>query len=146
MNADAGRAARILLLASGAACAAFAVARLPSPRILLRAPSTPYDRTETSGAAPAFRFLSRAAAVLPAGAVAAVHAEPRDPVRETTLHFYGVALLPGRRVLPAAAWDLFTPDYDAQAAYLVVIGPPPVPAPGRLLLSDPDGSLWKRTP
>ena len=65
------------------------------------------------------------------------------------LHFLGVALLPGRRVLPSAAWSQFTPEYEAQAEYIVIVGRPPArgspDAEGlRLLYSEPSGSVWKR--
>lgn len=138
-----------ILIAGAAVLLGMGAARLPAPAEILRRPATPYDRTDATGAAPAFLLLSRAAGVVPPGAAAAVRAQPRSAVDETMLHFIGVALLPGRRVLPAAAWSQFTPDYESQAEYIVVVGPPPPPGYGdadrlRLLYSDPTGTVWKR--
>ncbi|HEY6051652.1 MAG TPA: hypothetical protein VIZ58_10410 [Thermoanaerobaculia bacterium] len=145
---DLPRAGNAILLAGAAVLLGIGAARLPVPRELLRRPATPFDRSDAP-AAPAFRLLSRAAGVVPAGAVAAVRAQPRNAADETMLHFLGVALLPGRRVLPAAAWSQFTPEYEAQAEYIVVVGPAPPAGYGaaerlRLLDSDPSGTVWKR--
>lgn len=146
---ETSRAGSAILLAGAAVLLGMGAARLPVPREILRRPATPYDRTDTPGAAPAFLLLSQAARVVPAGAVAAVRAQPRNAAAETMLHFLGVALLPGRRVLPTAAWSQFTPDYEAQAEYIVVVGHPPPADYGaaerlRLLYSDPTGTVWKR--
>ena len=146
---DPSRASRAILLAGAAALLGIGTARLPAPREIVRRPATPFDRSDSRQAAPACLLLSHAAAVVPAGAVAAVRAEPRNAVEETMLHFLGVALLPGRRVLPAAAWSQFTPEYDAQAEYIVVVGAPPPANYGgaerlRLVYSDPAGTVWKR--
>jgi hypothetical protein len=142
------RAGNAILLAGAAVLLGMGAARLPAPREILRRPATPYDRTDAPGAAPAFLLLSHAARVVPAGAVAAVRAQPRNATDETMLHFLGVALLPGRRVLPTAAWSQFTPEYEAQAEYIVVVGPPPPAGYAaerlRLLYSDPTGTVWKR--
>jgi hypothetical protein len=143
------RAGTAILLAGAAVLLGMGAARLPAPAEILRRPATPYDRTDAPGAAPAFLLLSQAARVVPPGAAATVRAQPRSAVDETMLHFLGVALLPGRRVLPAAAWSQFTPDYESQAEYIVVVGPPPPAGYGeaeglRLLHSDPTGTVWKR--
>lgn len=134
-----------ILLAGSAVLAVWSVARLPPLRDLGRAPATPFDRTEARGlAVPTFLFLSRAAAVVPLGATATVVAQPRDPVAETALHPAGVALLPGRRVFPAAQWNAFSPEYELQAEYVLVLGPPPPVPPGRLVLAGPGGTVWRR--
>jgi hypothetical protein len=144
-----GSAVRTILLAGAAVLLGIAAAQLPVPGELFRRPSTPYDRTDTREAAPVFLLLSRAARFVPSGAAATVRAQPRNAERETMLHFFGVALLPGRRVLPSAAWDQFTPEYEAQAEYIVMVGPPPPPGSAEaeglaLLHSDPAGTVWKR--
>ncbi|MDQ2970382.1 MAG: hypothetical protein M3R62_10710 [Acidobacteriota bacterium] len=135
----------VVLLAGSALLALWAFARLPRPSELFRPPATPFDRTQGRAAsAPAFLFLSDAAKAVPRGATAAILAEPRDAARETTLHAQAVALLPGRRVLPAAQWSAFTPEYEAQAEYLLILGPPPAVSPGELLLAGSGGTVWKR--
>jgi hypothetical protein len=146
MTGERERISRGILFAGSAAFAVLAVIRLPVPREMFRPPRTPFDRTESSATAPEYLFLTHAAAVVPRGAVVTVRSEPRDPTRETVLHFKAVALLPGRRVLPAAAWNVYTPEYDAQADYVLVFGPPPPAPPGRPILSDPNGTVWKRAP
>jgi hypothetical protein len=135
----------VVLLGGSAVLALWALTRLPSPPELFRPPATPFDRTQGHAASvPAFQFLSEAAKAVPRGATAAILAEPRDAARETTLHEEAVALLPGRRVLPAAQWSFFTPEYEAQAEYLLVLGPPPAAPPGKLLLAGSGGTVWKR--
>jgi hypothetical protein len=140
---------RTILLGGAAVLLAMGAARLPPPAEILRRPETPFDRSGSRHAAPAYLLLSRAAGIVPAGAVAAVRAQPRSAADETILHFLGVALLPGRRVLPAAAWSQFTPEYEAQAEYIVVVGAPPPAGYGAaerlsLLYSDSTGTIWKR--
>lgn len=136
----------VVLLGGSALLVLWAFARLPPPRELFRPPATPFDHTVgREMARPAFLFLSDAARAVPKGATAAILAEPRDAVRETTLHAMAVALLPGRRVLPAAQWSFFTPEYEAQADYLLVLGPPPPVPPGKLLLAGSGGTVWKRS-
>jgi hypothetical protein len=135
----------VILLAGSALIALWAFVRLPRPRELFRAPATPFDRTQGRAATkPAFLFLSHAAKAVPRGVTAAILAEPRDAARETTLHAQAVALLPGRRVLPAAQWSSFTPEYEAQAEYLLILGSPPAAPPGKLLLAGSGGTVWKR--
>ncbi|MEP6768190.1 MAG: hypothetical protein ABJC61_05940 [Acidobacteriota bacterium] len=134
----------ILLLGAGAV-AVWSFARLPPPRDLFQPASTPFDRTDskmTAGAA--FHFLSKAAPAVPPGAVAVAVTEPRNAAREGALHGAAVALLPGRRVLPGAQWDVFTPEYEAQAEYVLVLGPAPASSPGTLLFEGAGGSVWKR--
>ncbi|MFN2634941.1 MAG: hypothetical protein ABR610_16140 [Thermoanaerobaculia bacterium] len=134
----------VLLLGAGA-LAAWSFARLPEPREMFRPAITPFDRTDSrTTAGPAFHFLSSAAPAVPAGAAAVAVTEPRDAARESALHGAAVALLPGRRVLPGAQWNAFTPDYEAQAEYVLVLGPPPAVSPGTRLFEGAGGSVWKR--
>lgn len=131
-----------LLLAGAAVLTALAIARLPPFPDLFHLPSTPYDRSAPETAA-VYRLFQTAAAVIPAGASVASLSQPRHPVRETELHRQAVALLPGRKVIPAALWDQPT-GREAQADFLIVTGPRPSPAPGTLLAETPSGSVWRR--
>lgn len=136
---------RQLLLAGAGLLAVWATARLPPPRELLHAPETPYDHADIrETAVPAFRLLSRIADAIPRGATATVLTEPRDAAQETSLHGAAVALLPGRRVFPGAQWSVFTPQYESQAEYVIVVGPSPAPAPGILVRSVEGGTVWRR--
>jgi len=93
--------------------------------------------------AESYRLFQAAAAVIPSGASVAPLSQPRDPVRETALHREAVALLPGRRVIPAALWD--APTHQEEGAdFLIVAGPRPSPPPGTLLLETERGTVWRR--
>ena len=94
-------------------------------------------------AAAPYRLFQAAAAVIPAGASVSPLSQPRDPMRETELHREAVALLPGRRVIPAALWYLPTSQEEG-SEYLVVAGPSPSPPPGTLLLETPEGTVWRK--
>jgi hypothetical protein len=64
---------------------------------------------------------------------------------EMWYHRFAVALLPGRRVIPSALYGTFLPpELWKDAEYLVVVGPRPQTAPGRMLFETPDGSVWLR--
>lgn len=131
-----------ILLAGSVVLAGWSAVRLPAPAELLRRPQTPYDRSGTGAAE--FRFLSDAASRIPPGSSVTVWSEPRDFLHETTLHLSAVALLPGRRVLPAAQWGLPTPELESQARYVLVFGPAPVAPPGEPLGAISGGSLFRR--
>lgn len=113
----------------------------------LAAPPTPFTRASTSFLAPAYTLLLAAGPVVPAGASAVVLAEPRDAGLESHLFRVGLALLPGRDVRPAAVLDTFTPSaaWDA-AEYRIVVGKRPSPAEGTLVLSTPEGTVWRIRP
>ncbi len=144
MNDRSGIASLVILVVGAAALVSLSVARLPPLRALRQASATPFDRSGSQTAIPVFALLSRIAPNVPDSASVAVRSEPRDPVQETFLHRAAVALLPGRRVLPAARWDMPTPELEAQAEFLIIRGPRPTPAPGTLILETPQGSLWRR--
>ena len=96
---------------------------------------------------PGYALLTEAARFIPENASFVVRTEPPDAVFETWYHRLGVALLPGRRSLPAAYFGRFTPpEVWREADYLVLIGPRPPQAPGQLLLDTPSGSVWRRRP
>jgi hypothetical protein len=118
------------------------ISRLPSPRDLLHAPATPFDLSAPSRV-PSYRLLSEAASVIPPGVSVSPISEPRDHVKETSLHREAVGLLPGRKVLPAAIWDVPTNSED-RAEFLIVAGQRPSPPPGELLLETPRGTVWRR--
>jgi len=132
-----------LLLTGAAALTALAIARLPPLPDLVHPPSTPFDRSAMPASAISYRLFQAAAAVVPAGASVAVLAQPRDAMRETALHREAVALLPGRKVVPAALWGVPTAR-ESEADFLVVAGGIPSPSPGKLLLEMPRGSVWRR--
>ncbi|MEO8431890.1 MAG: hypothetical protein ABI592_10310 [Acidobacteriota bacterium] len=131
-----------LLLAGSAVFAGWSAARLPAPAAIVHLPSTPYDRDRSAAAE--FHFFTESAARIPRGMSVVARSEPRDPVRETRLHTAAVALLPGRRVLPAALWGLPTPEWEAQARYVLVYGPLPAEPPGDPVATLPGGSLYRR--
>ena len=132
-----------LFLGGAAALTALSISRLPPFPNLLRAPSTPFDRSAAAATAPDYRLFWEAASVIPRGASVAPISEPRNAVRETNLHREAIALLPGRKVLPAAVWGTPT-RAEGQADFLIVVGGKPAPAPGELLLETPAGSVWRR--
>ncbi len=131
-----------ILLAGSVVLAGWSAVRLPPAAEIFRRPQTPYDRSG-SGAAD-FRFLTEAASRIPRRTSVIVWSEPRDPTRETTLYISAVALLPGRRVLPAAQWNIPTPEWEAEAQYVLVFGPSPHPSPGESVAVFPGGSIFRR--
>jgi hypothetical protein len=133
-----------LLLGGAAVLTALAISRLPHFPEVLQAPSTPFDRNPAPGAVADYKLFQEAASVVHSGASVAALSQPRNAVRETSLHRVAVALLPGRKVLPAALWN--TPTHlEDQADFLIVAGGKPAPPPGRLLLETPWGSVWQRS-
>ena len=94
---------------------------------------------------PAWLVLERAASLVPRGAPVVVRTEPADPATDFYLHRFAVALLPGRRILPAALWGVATdPAGLVEADYEVIVGKRPPSPPGSLLLELPEGTVWKR--
>jgi hypothetical protein len=136
MTAAALTGATVLLAATAAI--------LPPPRALLRAPSTPFDRSRARYLAPAFSLIAEARRVVPEGARVTVTSEPLNPALDNTTHRVGVALLPGRDVFPAALFDQPSPEAAAQAEYVVVVGAMPAVPPGEILLARPEGTVWRR--
>jgi hypothetical protein len=133
----------LVFLGGAAALTALAITRLPPLPDLLHAPATPFDHSAPPVAGAQYRLLVEAAAVVPPGASVVPICEPRDLPRETNLHREAFALLPGRKVLPAAVWD--TPTHaEYRADYLIVVGPEPARSPGTLVLKTPAGSVWRR--
>ena len=95
--------------------------------------------------APAWLLLERAAALVPEGASVVARVEPVDTNMDSYLHRFAVALLPGRRIIPAALWGVPTaPDLLAEAEYEIVVGATTSSPGRRLVLSTPEGSVWKR--
>jgi hypothetical protein len=132
-------------LAGAAILAAFSVAALPFSRGLFRPPRTPFEAGAASFSAGAFVLLQRAGEVVPPGASVTVRAEPPDPTTDTYLHRFAIALLPGRKIVPAALWGIpREPETLREAQYEIVIGRPPAPPVGRLVLEIPEGTIWRR--
>jgi hypothetical protein len=135
----------LLPLAGAFVLAAFSVAALPFSRGLFRVPRTPYDASEADFMAPAWILLARAEPLIPRNASVVVRTEPPDTTIDSYFHRFGVALLPGRRIVPAAVWGVASsPDLLRDAEFEVVVGRTPAPAPGRLLLAAPEGTVWRR--
>jgi hypothetical protein len=124
---------------------AVTLTRLPSFFALLYPPLTPFDRAHPR-IVPAFALLTEARAVLPAGASVTVLSEPPDAVSDTDMHHLAVALLPGRRVLPAAFRGMPRPDLARLAEFVVVVGQAPPAPPGDVLLKRAEGTVWRRRP
>jgi len=96
--------------------------------------------------APGYALLSAADRVIPAGASVVVKTEPPDAVQETWYHRVAVALLPGRRPRPAAAYGQpLSPDVWGDAEYLVVVGARPATPPGQSILETAEGTVWRRS-
>ena len=132
-------------LAGAALLAALALRGLPWGAGLA-APPTPFTHSATPFLATAYALLRDADARIPAGASAVVLAEPRDARLESHFYRLGLALLPGREVLPAALFDEFTSgDTWAAAEYRIVVGIRPPAGEGVLVLQTPRGSIWRRS-
>jgi hypothetical protein len=139
------RRALLLPLIGSAILAAFSVAALPFSRGLFRTAQTPYDTSDARFIVPSWIVLTRAAPLVPPGVAVLVRTEPPDPTNDTYLHRYGNALLPGRKIVPAALWGSPTsPDVVRGAKYEIVVGQMPPLPPGRLLLQISEGSVWRR--
>lgn len=109
-------------------------------------PPTPFTHGVTF-LEPAYALLRDAAPRIPAGASVVVLAEPRHPGFESYFFRFGLALLPGRHVLPAAVFDAFTPPETwASAEYRVVVHGRPTPSDDELVLTTPAGTVWRRRP
>jgi hypothetical protein len=139
------RKALLLPLVGSAVLTAFSIAALPFSRGLFRVPRTPYDAGDAAFVVPGFILLQRADSLIPRGASVLVRTEPPDPASDTYLHRFGIALLPGRKIAPAALWRVPTPpDVVRDAEYEIVVGQMPTVPPGRLLLQISEGSVWRR--
>lgn len=132
-------------LLGAAVLAGFAIASLPWKQDLLRRPRTPFDRSAANSVAPGYALLDAASRVIPLSASVVARTEPPVAIQETYFHRFAISLLPGRQVLPSSYYGGFV---DAQiwkdAQYMVVVGPRPVPPPGRLVLETPEGTVWRR--
>ena len=133
-----------LFLAGAVAMTVLAFTELPPLSELVRAPATPYDRNPAIGMATEWRLMTDAAKVIPPGASVSALAQPRNAAVETALHRDAVALLPGRRIVPAAYFAVPTHSED-QADYWIIAGPVPASPPrGERVLSTPQGTVWRR--
>jgi hypothetical protein len=141
------RRALLLSVVGAAVLAGFAVAALPFSRGIFRAPRTPFDASEAAFTVPAWIVLERAQPLIPAAASVVVRVEPPDASTDTYFHRFAIALLPGRKIVPAALWGVPTaPEVLGEADYEIVVGPARSSPGRRLVLSTPEGSIWKRDP
>lgn len=132
-------------LAGAAILAAFSIAALPFSRGLLHVPQTPYDASDATFTPPAWILLARAEPLIPKGASVVVRTEPADANNDMYLHRFGVALLPGRKIVAAALWGVPTaPDELAAADWEIVVGRTESSPGRRLVFSAPQGSVWRR--
>jgi hypothetical protein len=139
------RRAVLAALAGSAVLAGFAAAALPFSHGLFRAPRTPYDASEAAFTAPAWILLERAESLIPRDTSVVARVEPPDANTDMFLHRFAVALLPRRKIVPAALWGVPTaPDLLAEADYEIVVGATTSSPGRRLVLSTPEGSIWKR--
>jgi hypothetical protein len=123
----------------------FSIASLPFERGLFHVPQTPYDAHEARDLPGTWILMSRAERLIPPGASVIVRSEPPDANADSYLHRFGVALLPGRRIVPAALWGVPTPPQDLRADYEIVVGRPPAAPPGDELLALHQGTVWRLT-
>ncbi len=134
----------LVLLLGSALLTAQAVWNVPWREGLWR-PRSPLDRSTSRILGPGFRLLAAADGLIPPGATVVVRTEPPDPMLETWYHRFAISLLPGRRPLPSALLGGFTsPDVWRDAEYVVIVGPHPKSEPGELVLTAPQGTVWRR--
>jgi hypothetical protein len=139
------RRSLLLSLAGSAVLAGFSVAALPFSRGIFRAPQTPFDASDAAFTVPAWILLERAEPLVPAAASVVVRVEPPDASTDTYFHRFAIALLPGRKIVPAALWGVPTaPEVLGEADYEIVVGAATSSPGRRLVLSTPEGSVWKR--
>ena len=95
---------------------------------------------------PGYLLLLESASRIPPGASVTV-AGPSDPLTHDLFWRFAVALLPDRRILPDSSGARAGADPDrataAGADYLVLWGPAPQATHGTLLVSEPQGSVWR---
>ena len=145
MTGASRRAQTAAALLGTALIVGWGAARLPKRTSYLALSDTPIDYSGNNDSVPTFRLLRAAAEVVPRGASVFVGTSARDPQRETYLHRFAVALLPGRRVLPAALEGAaVVPSLESQAQYVLLLGPRPAAPRGTLLLETGDGTVWRR--
>ncbi|HEY3204116.1 MAG TPA: hypothetical protein VGL03_10690 [Thermoanaerobaculia bacterium] len=144
MNPVRRESRRFVPLIAAAILTFVGIARLPFDRGFWPT-STPFDRWPSPDAATDFGFLVSVCDAIPAHASVLVMTEPPDLDHDFYLYAYAVALLPGRRVLPASMWNASTrPEMLPQADFLVVLGRRPDPPPGALVRETPAGTVWRR--
>ncbi len=135
----------VLALAGSLVMLAYAIHRLPAARSLLRLPRTPIDNSRIHDSAAEYRLLLDAGRVVPENATVLIRSGIGDAEKNTFLHRFGVALLPGRKVLPAVLdGRRVTPALEASADYVVIHGRGARLTDGVLLLETDDGTVWRR--
>lgn len=125
----------LLALSGSLAMLAYGIHRLPGADKLFQISGTPIDNSRIHESAAEYRLLVEADRVVPANATVLVRSVAGGVERDTYLHWFGVALLPGREVLPAV---------EARAEYVIVLGRGSEVANAKLLLATNDGTVWRR--
>lgn len=135
----------VLALAGSLTMLAYGIHRLPAARALLRLPRTPIDNSRIHDSAAEYRLLLDAGPFVPENATVLIQSATGDVERDTFLHRFGVALLPGRKVVPAVVDERRVPPaLEASADYLVIHGRGARVTDGVLLLETNDGTVWRR--
>ena len=127
-----------LVLAGSALLTLVSIVRLPPLPQLLRRPATPFDRTLSRGAGPAFVLLTAAESRIPAGATVEVMSS--DPAAEEYVRLVAIGLLPGRAIRRVG-------DADPTVRYRIVLGAESgdrALSRSTLLLRTAQGSVWAR--
>jgi len=117
---------------------------IPSPRLWVGRPTTPFDNGPVRSVGPAFELLKVAGGVIPLGASAVARQLPGTPTADTYFHRAAVALLPGRQVLPAALWFQQATGLSAKADYVIILGNVESYPGFDLLARTTSGSVWRR--
>lgn len=133
-----------LALAAALILVAYGFCRLPRWPELFRLPRTPLDHSRIHDSSAQFRLLLEAARVVPPGATVVMRGAQADARKDAFLHRFAVALLPGRRVLPAAVPGApVSPSDEPGAEYVVILGPLRESVSGDLIAATPDGTIWR---
>ena len=145
---SAGRRAFLCLGIAGAlANLLYAIDRLPSWTDCLRLAGTPVDHSRIHDLSSAYRLLSDAARMLPAGATVRIDTRSSEALRDGMLYRLAVALLPDQRIAPPPAGPA-TGDAALESGvdYVVLIGGGGSVSRAELLHSDERGSIWRTRP
>jgi len=116
----------------------YAAWRLPPASAFRKLPETPIDNSRIHASAAWYRLLLEAARRIPAGATVLVRGATAQGDQDTYIQHFGVALLPGRRVLPPVL------NIERLAEYFVIVGSGGPIDGAEMLMATADGSIWRR--
>jgi hypothetical protein len=123
----------------------YGIHRLPDRSQLFRLPRTPIDNSRIHESAAEYRLLLEAGRIVPGDASVLIRSDSGSLERDTFLHWFAVALLPGRQVQPRVVEGRPIPaELEAEVDYLVVLGRGAGVADAQLLLATEDGTVWRR--